>query len=210
MTHNLLIYMVAVLTINLLPGPDMIYIISQSLGQGRRIGFSAALGIGAGCFVHIFAVTLGLSSLILESSQAFMIIKYLGAAYLFYVGLSSLLKKQSSFIKQAEASHIVSCGKSFMNGFLTNVLNPKVALFFIAFLPQFVDTASNYSVGLQVFILGLLFNFSGTTVNILVALFFGAIKNWLVHHPAVLKLQEKITGFILIGLGIRLAAFERS
>ncbi len=97
-----------------------------------------------------------------------------------------------------------------MQGFLTNVLNPKVALFFMAFLPQFVDQTSAYSVGLQMLILGLIFNFSGTTVNIFVAIFFGTIKNWLSNHPTALKIQEKITGLILVGLGLRLAAFEKT
>lgn len=210
MTHNLLIYMIAVLTVNLFPGPDMIYIMSQSIGKGKQFGFFAALGVGAGCFAHIFAVTLGLSSIIFESSSAFMVIKYLGAAYLLYVGLSSFLKKQSTLLNQINTSHVASWKKSFMQGFLTNVLNPKVALFFLAFLPQFVDSSSNYSVGFQMLILGLIFNFSGTTVNILIALFFGVIKHWLTRHPTVLKLQEKITGLILIGLGLRLAAFERA
>lgn len=210
MTHNLLIYMIAVLTVNLFPGPDMIYIISQSIGKGKRFGFSAALGIGSGCFVHILAVTLGLSALIFKSSLAFMIIKYLGAGYLLYIGLSSLLKKQPALLNKTNTPQVASWEKSFMRGFLTNVLNPKVALFFLAFLPQFVEPVSSYSIGVQMLILGLIFNFSGTTVNILVAVFFGAIKNWLSNHPTVLKLQEKITGLILIGLGLRLATFERT
>jgi threonine/homoserine/homoserine lactone efflux protein len=202
--------MIAVLTVNLFPGPDMIYIISQSVNKGKRFGFAAALGVGAGCFVHILAVTLGLSSLIFESSLAFTIIKYLGAAYLLYIGLSSLLKKQSTLMNQIRSPHTANLKKSFMQGFLTNALNPKVALFFLAFLPQLVDPTSNHSIGLQMLILGLIFNLSGTTVNTLVAVFFGAIKNWLAKHPSVLKLQEKITGLILIGLGLRLAAFERA
>jgi threonine/homoserine/homoserine lactone efflux protein len=205
-THNLLIYLMSVLAVALFPGPDMIYIISQSVGKGKRFGFAAALGISLGCFVHIFAVTFGLSSLIFKSSLAFVIIKYLGAIYLLYIGLSSLLKKKSALLDQVNVSHLASWKKSFMQGLLTNVLNPKVALFFLAFLPQFIEPSTNYSIGLQMLILGLIFNFLGTTVNILVALFFGAIKNWLSNHASALKLQEKITGVILIGLGLRLAS----
>lgn len=210
MTHHLLIYMIAVLTVNLFPGPDMIYIISQSVNKGKRFGLSAALGIGTGCFVHIFAVALGLSSLIFESALAFTIIKYLGAAYLLYIGLSSLFKKQATLLNQVHTSQAATWKKSFRQGFLTNVLNPKVALFFLAFLPQFVDPTSNHSIGLQMLMLGLIFNLSATIVNVLVAMFFGAIKNWLLRHPSALRLQEKATGLILIGIGLRLAAFERT
>ncbi|MHB1949490.1 MAG: LysE family translocator [Gammaproteobacteria bacterium] len=209
-TDHFYIYMLAVLTVNLFPGPDMMYIISQSINKGKRFGFYAALGIGVGCFIHIFAVTLGLSSLIFKSSLAFKIIKYLGAAYLLYIGFSSLFRKQSLLLNQANVLHSTSWKKSFMQGFLSNVLNPKVALFFLAFLPQFIDPSSSNSIGLQMLILGLIFNLSGTTVNIMVALFFGAIKNWLSNHPTILKLQEKITGLILIGLGVRLATLEKA
>lgn len=209
MTHNLSIYLIAVLTVALMPGPDMLYIICQSMGKGKQFGLSAALGIGAGCFVHIFAVTFGLSTVIFNSSLAFMIIKYLGAVYLLYIGLSSLLKKQSALLNQTKSFHATSWKKSFMQGFLTNVLNPKVALFFLAFLPQFVDQTSNYYLGLQILILGLIFNTIGSTVNILIALFFDKIKTWLTKHPKILKMQEKITGLIFIGLSFRLAAFEK-
>lgn len=210
MTHHLLLYLLVVLTINLFPGPDMLYVISQSIGHGRRFGLYAALGIGAGCFVHIFAVTVGLSSLIFKSSQVFTIIKYLGASYLIYIGISSFIKKQSLLIHQTYQSNGYSTKKAFMQGFLTNVLNPKVALFFLAFLPQFINPTLNYSIGLQMLFLGLIFNFSGTLLNILVAVFFGTIKNWLATHPTLLKFQQKMTGLILIGLGLRLAAYEKT
>jgi threonine/homoserine/homoserine lactone efflux protein len=100
MTDNLLLYMLAVLTVNLFPGPDMLYIISQSISHGKRFGLAAALGIGAGCFVHIFAVTIGLSAILFESSVAFTMIKYVGAGYLLYLGITSLLKKESPLFKQ--------------------------------------------------------------------------------------------------------------
>lgn len=208
MTHNLFLYMTAVLTLNLCPGPDMLYVISQSLGKGKRFGLAAVLGIGAGCFIHILAVTLGLATLLVESPFAFMVIKYLGAGYLLYIGLSSLLKKQSTLLNHFQSSSATSWWKTVKQGFITNALNPKVALFFLAFLPQFVDPTSSHSIGLQMLMLGLLFNLSASTVNTLVALFFGTIKNWLAHHPAFLTLQEKFTGLLLIGLGLRLAILK--
>lgn len=209
MIQHLFLYLIAVLTVALFPGPDMLYIISQSLSHGKRLGLAAALGIGSGCFVHIFAVSIGLSSFIFHSSLAFTIVKYIGAGYLLYLGILSLLTRKSSLLQPVNTANAASWRKAFLQGFLTNIFNPKVALFFLAFLPQFVDTSASDSVGLQLLVLGLIFNGLGTSVNILVALFFGAAKQWLTNHPTLLKLQQKITGFILIGLGVRLAAFER-
>jgi len=210
MTHSLLLYLIAVLTINLLPGPDMLYIMSQSISHGKRLGLAAALGIASGCFVHIFAVSIGLSSLLFKSSLAFTSIKYLGACYLLYLGITSLIKKQPSSFNTINSQSVASWTKTYCQGFLINVLNPKVALFFLAFLPQFVDPVSHHSIGFQMLILGLIFNTSGTIVNTLVAYFFGSIKHWIANNPLVLKIQQKITGAILIGLGLRLASFERT
>ena len=210
MTHSFLLYLLAVLTINLLPGPDMLYIMSQSMCHGKRMGLAAAIGIGSGCFIHIFAVSIGLSSLLFKSSLAFSIIKYLGVCYLLYLGITSLIKKQPISLDQSNLQNVASWKKAYWQGFITNVLNPKVALFFLAFLPQFVDSSSHHSIGFQMLMLGLIFNTSGTIVNVLVAYFFGSIKNWLARHPVALKIQQKMTGAILIGLGLRLAAFEKT
>jgi len=202
-------YIIAVLALSFMPGPDMIYIISQSLTYGKRYGLAAAFGIASGCFVHIFAVSLGLSSLIFESSYAFQIVKYVGVAYLLYIGLSSLLINKSTLENGIIIPHETSWKKSFRQGFFTNVLNPKVALFFLAFLPQFVSHESQINIGVQLLALGLLFNCIGSSVNICVALCFGAIKQWLSSHPKILRFQKKFTGLLLIGLGLRLAAFDK-
>lgn len=210
MSQQFLLYLLAVLTVNLFPGPDMLYIISQSLRHGKTLGLAAALGIGAGCFVHTFGVSLGLSTLLFKSALAFAIVKYLGVCYLLYLGITSLFSKNSLLLDQKDKPNTASFRKSFAQGFLTNVLNPKVAIFFLAFLPQFVNPSAHYSVGLQMILLGFIFCLSGTIVNILVAFFFGAVKQWLYAHPRTLNLQQKITGFILIGLGLKLAAFEKN
>lgn len=207
--HSLVLYLMAVLTINLLPGPDMLYIMSQSISHGKRYGLAAALGIASGCFIHIFAVAIGLSSLLYKSSTAFTLIKYLGASYLLYLGITSFINKQST-LNAINLKSTTTWKKAYAQGFVTNVLNPKVALFFLAFLPQFIDPASHYSVGLQMLVLGLIFNMSGTIVNILVAYFFGSIKHWIANNPLALKIQQKLTGVILVGLGLRLATFERT
>ena len=136
MMHHLLLYMVAVLTINLLPGPDMLLVASQSVNHGKRFGLAAALGVGTGCFVHIFAVTVGLSSLLVKSSSAFLIVKYAGACYLIYLGVTSLLKSKSSVLEINRNDNIISWKKSYLKGCFTNVLNPKVVLFFLHFYPN--------------------------------------------------------------------------
>jgi len=210
MTHHFLIYLLSVLTINLLPGPDMFYTISQSVQHGKRQGLAAALGIGSGCFVHIFAVSAGLSALIFRSALAFSIIKYVGVCYLLYLGLTSLMKKHAVLLDTQQGARAkVSWRKIYFQGFFINVMNPKVALFFLAFLPQFVVFTSSYPVGIQLLILGLIFNCSGTIVNILVAYFFGSLKQWLADHPIALIIQQKMTGIVLIVFGLRLATFQK-
>ncbi len=212
MTHHFLIYLLSVVAMNFLPGPDMLYTINQSIQHGKKQGLAAALGIGSGCFVHIFAVSAGLSALIFRSALAFSIIKYVGVGYLLYLGLTSLTKKHSTLLdteQKAKAVGKISWRKIYFQGFFINVMNPKVALFFLAFLPQFVVLPSRYSVGMQMLILGLIFNCSGTIVNTLVACFFGSLKQWLARHPLALVIQQKITGIILIGFGLRLAALQK-
>jgi threonine/homoserine/homoserine lactone efflux protein len=204
MTHTLLVYLAAVLAVSLFPGPDMLFIMSQSLTHGKKYGIAATLGICAGCFVHIFAVSLGLSTLLVNSTLAFKVVKYLGAGYLLYLGLTSLCQSKMIAFQDNNLAPIVVWKKVFLRGFMTNVLNPKVALFFLAFLPQFV-VMNHHAISLQFLLLGLIFNGIGTCVNLTVALFFAVAKNWLVSLPRAFMVQQKITGAILIGLGLRLA-----
>jgi len=191
------------LLLNLTPGNDMLYVIARSSGQGTRAGILSALGIGAGCTVHILAAVIGLSALIAQSAAAFDIIKYVGAAYLVYLGVRSILGKKQS-IKIDEHLKRLSYKKIFWQGVVTNVLNPKVALFFLAFLPQFINIhRGNASV--QILFLGTWFDFVGTIVNVLVALLFGKIGSWLSRIPTFIQWQQKITGTILVALGIKVA-----
>ncbi|MGZ5190446.1 MAG: LysE family translocator, partial [Flavisolibacter sp.] len=137
MIDNFWVFALTGLLLNLTPGNDMIYVIARSSGQGIKAGVISALGIGAGCIVHILAAVIGLSAIIAQSAIAFDIIKYAGAAYLIYLGIKSLLsKKKKLTINKLEE---ISYTKIFWQGVITNVLNPKVALFFLAFLPQFID-----------------------------------------------------------------------
>jgi threonine/homoserine/homoserine lactone efflux protein len=191
------------LLLNLTPGNDMLYVIARSSGQGTKAGVISALGIGAGCIIHILAAVIGLSALIAQSATAFDIIKYVGAAYLVYLGVKSLLSKKYS-IKIDQNLKQLSYKKIFWQGFITNVLNPKVALFFLAFLPQFINIHKGNTT-LQILFLGTWFDFVGTIVNVLVALLFGKIGSWLSKSPTFIQWQERITGTILIALGIKVA-----
>ena len=191
------------LLLNLTPGNDMLYVIARSSGQGTRAGVISALGIGAGCVIHIFAAVIGLSALIAQSATAFDIIKYLGAAYLVYLGVKSLLSKKRSLKIDRDLKR-VSYKQIFWQGFITNLLNPKVALFFLAFLPQFINIYKG-NTSLQILFLGTWFDTVGTMVNILVAFLFGRIGSWLSKSPTFIYWQQRITAIILIGIGIKVA-----
>lgn len=203
MVENFWVFALTGLLLNLTPGNDMLYVIARSSGQGTKAGVISALGIGAGCIIHIVAAVVGLSALIAQSATAFDIIKYVGAAYLIYLGVKSLLSKKHS-IKIDQHLKRLSYRKIFWQGFITNVLNPKVALFFLAFLPQFIDIHKS-NTALQILFLGTWFDVVGTLVNVLVALLFGKIGTWLSKSSTFIQWQERITGIILIGLGIKVA-----
>lgn len=201
--ENFTIFALATLLLNITPGNDMLYVATRSTNQGIKAGIVSALGIAAGCLVHIVAAVLGLSAILAQSAVAFNLIKYAGAAYLIYLGIKSLMSKTQNFAIKADKKSI-SLTKIFKQGAFTNVLNPKVALFFLAFLPQFINPHSpNFA--WQVFFLGIYFNISGTIVNILVAVIFGKLGNWLSNSPLYLKIQEKFTGLVLIALGVKIA-----
>jgi len=203
--NSLLLFMAATIALNVTPGPDMLYVIARSIGQGRAAGIASALGITAGCFVHIFAVTFGLASLMMAVPTAYEIVKFAGATYLIYLGVRTLTTRQS---KKAETPiKEASLRTIFLQGVVTNVLNPKVALFFLAFLPQFVNRNSN--VAAQIILLGVLFNTSGTTVNVIVALVASYTGIQFKNRIGSSSMFRWLTGGIFIGLGVRLALFER-
>lgn len=204
----LLLFIAAGLLLNLTPGPDVLYIVTQSLRSGARAGVVAALGITAGCFVHIFAAAVGVSALMAASSTAFTLLKWAGAAYLVYVGLRMLLARTPSAIN-LEAATKGNTGASdlkgiFFRGFWTNALNPKVALFFLAFVPQFIAPEVEHK-ALAFLLLGLLFNFNGLWINIGWAL----VAAWMATRMAAVqrRLQglERLAGWLFIGFGVKLA-----
>jgi len=199
---NFYLFLTVSLLINLSPGPDMIYTAARSLSQGIKAGIFSALGIFVGCLFHITAAVFGLSKVIEESVLLFSIIKYAGAGYLIYLGIRSLLSKKK--VKpEIDALPTLTNRKIFFQGMLTNILNPKVAIFFLSFLPQFIDPRSNY-LKEQIAFLGLWFNVQGTATLMLVACAVGAFKNILQKNKTFWNWQEKITGLILVGLGVKM------
>ena len=202
MIENFWVFALTALMLNLTPGNDMLYVMARSSGQGVKAGIISSLGIMAGCTVHILAAVAGISALIAQSAVAFSIIKYVGAAYLVYLGVKALSSKKASLELQQGLSTL-SYKKIFWQGAITNVLNPKVALFFLAFLPQFIKPTSNAA--LQILFLGVWFNVGGTLVNIIVSVLFGKISSFLSGSPKFVLWQEKVTGLLLIALGIKVA-----
>jgi threonine/homoserine/homoserine lactone efflux protein len=204
MIHNFWLFALASFLLNITPGNDMLYVASRSAGQGVRAGVISSLGIMTGCLVHLAAAAAGLSAILASSATAFSIIKYAGACYLVYLGLKAILSRKASGLMAAEKPAASSGRRIFLQGVLTNVLNPKVALFFLAFLPQFIDVREKHATE-AIVLLGAWFDVGGTIVNILVAVLFGRIGDWMRRNPRWLKVQEKVTGLVLIGLGIKVA-----
>lgn len=205
-THSIVLFMVSALALNLSPGPSILYILSRSIGQGREAGLVSVLGLATATLVHAVAMALGLSTLFLYSPLAFAVVKYLGAAYLVYLGIGALLSRGA--LQPATSAAPLSLGAVYRQGVVTDLLNPKVALFFIAFLPQFVDPAAGSPIT-QILFFGLLFHVTGVPVNFMVALAGGRFATLLARRPGWARVQNWLTGTVLIGLGLRLALSEQ-
>ena len=180
-----------------MPGPNTLYIIARSIQQGRLAGFVSSLGVQVGTMVHIAAASLGLSALLVSSAVAFNVVKYAGAGYLIVVGIKTLLTKEN--IEPAKVRK-AALGRVFQQGIVVNLLNPKTALFFFAFLPQFIDVARG-AVGLQVVLLGSILIFLGTLSDSIYALASGSIGNGLRGNLKFLRAQRYFAGSVYIGLG---------
>jgi threonine/homoserine/homoserine lactone efflux protein len=210
--EHLGLFIAAGLLLNLSPGPDVVYIVGHAMRRGARAGLVAALGITAGCFVHVLAAALGVTALIAASSQAFFLLKLLGAVYLVWLGLRMVFSRVSSLAPADSAPGATAMpaagaqdhGVVFWGGFLTNVLNPKVALFFLAFLPQFISADASSKLG-SFLLLGLLFNVNGLWVNGGYAL----LAAWLARRVTLVRRGahwfERILGALLAGFGLKLA-----
>jgi len=204
--ETIILFMAAALALNVTPGPSIFYVMSRSVGQGRTAGLVSALGLGTGSLIHAGAAALGLSVILAYSPLAYTAVKYLGAGYLVYLGVQILLVRDRQ-LSTAVLAH-VSLTRVFWQGVVTELLNPKIVLFFMSFLPQFVDPARG-SVAGQTLFLGLLFHVTGVPINMLVAVVGGAIASWLSQNPVFARVRNGLAGAVLIGLGVRLALSQR-
>ena len=204
--HNLGVFVASGVLLNITPGADTLYIVARGTAQGMRAGAVAALGIGAGCIVHTLAAALGLSAIIATSATAFALVKWIGAAYLVYLGLS-LLASRSGTGASAPLPP-ASLRRVFAQGFLTNVLNPKVALFFLAFLPQFIAADAPHK-ALAFLLLGAIFNINGTLWNLFVAWSAGGLSRRLAVSRTVGAWLRRSVGAVFVVLGLRLALADR-
>jgi|SRR3984957_13434557 len=198
----LLVFVSAAALLLAIPGPAVFYILGRSIGHSRNGGLISALGIGVGTLIHTAAAAVGLSALLVSSATAFSVVKYLGAAYLIYLGIQKF-RGDESFDASPNAPR-TTLGRVFAQGIVVNVLNPKTALFFFAFLPQFVDPIRGH-VATQILSLGILFACMGTFSDSLWALFAGTVAHHLRGNPRWMRTQRYVSGGLLISLGVATA-----
>ena len=212
--QQLLVFIAAGWLLNLTPGPDVLYIVSNALRSGMRAGIVAGLGITAGCFVHIFAAAVGVGALLAASATAFTVLKWLGAAYLLWMGVRMLFSRggggNGAAIAAAQSAPpaAASLRSVFLGGFWTNVLNPKVALFFLAFVPQFIAPGTDNK-ALAFVLLGVLFNVNAIPVNAGWAL----AASWMARRAGAIQRGmhwlDRVAGAMFIGFGLKLAFTDR-
>ncbi|EHR0570523.1 LysE family translocator [Vibrio parahaemolyticus] len=205
--NSLVLFVIACLAINMIPGPDVIYIVSNTMKGKLASGMKAAIGLGIGYFIHTLAACLGLSAIILSSAVAFTAVKWLGAAYLVYLGVQALLSMWRGKSKLVVSESIGSNKNVFVQGVIVSVLNPKVALFFLSFLPQFIDTSTGSS-STQLLVLGLLFSALATMCNVL----YASVGSWVFsrsNSQRYSRALEGVSGVLLIGLAGKVAISDR-
>jgi threonine/homoserine/homoserine lactone efflux protein len=201
--HNYLLFVLAAVALILVPGPDMLYMLGRCVAQGRRAGILSAIGFNLGGYVHITAAVLGLSAILAASATAFTVVKWVGAAYLVYLGISTLWRKQGPLTVEAVAGGVR--GRTILwQAFLSDVLNPKVALFFLALLPQFVDKDAPHP-ALQILLLGLTVSVIALPTNILIVCCADRITGSFRRNASVSLWLRKGLGVLFIALGLRIA-----
>ena len=198
-------FLLAAALITFAPGPDNLSVLSLGLSRGRRAGIGFGLGCALGCFTHTIWATLGVTALIAASDTAFAALKFAGAAYLVWLGVQALKSPGAKFTAEAEGTPPQEAMRPYvMRGFVANAINPKVALFFLAFLPQFVDPARGAAAA-QTALLGTLFALQTVLIFGVLGWYAGTVGGWLRGRPAVGRWLDRATGVLFIGLGIRLA-----
>ena len=205
--NELWLFVLSGLLLNVTPGPDTAYIIGHSIQLGWRGGVAAALGISCGCLVHVFGAAIGLSALLMTSSAAFAVLKLVGAAYLLFTGVQMLLSRPAPVAEMSVQNDAIQLGRVFWQGALTNALNPKVALFFLAFLPQFVAADSPHKTA-AFLALGLIFICSGTLWCLGVAAFAAKAATRIRQSQGVMLWINRLLGGMFVYLGFRVAMLE--
>jgi threonine/homoserine/homoserine lactone efflux protein len=198
-------FAIASLALLVIPGPAVLYVINRSISDGRSTALAAVAGLEIGNFMHVIAATVGLSAVIAASATAFGVVKWIGAGYLIYIGLRTLSRKPSSFNQEQKS---LSRRKSFTQGIVVNTFNPKVALFFLSFLPQFIDT-ENGSAALQSLILGSLFVAIGLCTDGLYAFLASALRSTLLRGKSLPFVQRYVAGSVFVLLGVIAASTKR-
>ena len=200
-------FIVASLIVLLTPGPGVLYVVARSVAQGYRAGLASALGLSMGVFAHVAAAAIGLSALLLASTTAFTVVKAVGAGYLIYLGLKILFSRpppESESGSTPDASTHLPLRRLFLDGVIVSVFNPKIAVFFLAFLPQFIDTAAG-SVTQQIMFLGALYAVLALFTDSGYALLAGSLRRWLSGHVLNGSLPRYLNGSVYIGLGVNTA-----
>ena len=205
--HDFWLFVASGLLLNVTPGPDTAFIVGRGLQFGWRGGAAAALGVSAGCLVHVGAAAVGLSALLMASTVAFVAVKLIGAAYLIWLGIGMLLTRRAGFAAAADDAPALRPVQVFRQGALTNALNPKVALFFLAFLPQFVD-ADAPDKALAFLVLGLIFVANGTLYCLALAAFAARAANRLRRSGAIMQWINRGLGALFVALGLRVALLQ--
>lgn len=203
------VFLAAAIVINVSPGPDLIYILSRTVAHGRRIGLASSLGVGTGALVHVVAAAIGISAILMASALAFTAVKLIGAAYLIFLGVQALRSAGKSFAADTIPTGPISAWEAYRQGVLIDVLNPKVAIFFMAFLPQFIRSDAG-PVSAQLILLGLVVIAIGIVVELFVVILAAKTTGFFRSSPKVGKWLDRVMGSILVALGFRLALSEHT
>ncbi len=202
-------FLAAAALITLAPGPDNLFVLSLGLSRGRRAGIGFGLGCAAGCFTHTLWATLGVTALVAASATAFTVLKLAGAAYLIWLGIGALRSAGATLTAADETPGAGNALRPYLlRGLIANAINPKVALFFLAFLPQFVDPARG-NAALQTALFGTLFSLQTVLIFSAIGYYAGTLGGWLRARPAVGRWLDRVTGVLFIAIGIRLALTEK-
>lgn len=202
---SLTLFFIAGMVLLITPGPAVLYIVAQSIDQGKSAGIVSTLGIAVGTLFHVAAAAIGISAILMSSVLVFNIVKYAGAAYLIYLGIKTLLSREE--IRSPQQIERKKLSRIFYQGIIVNLLNPKTALFFFAFLPQFINHSNGRPVAIQILFLGIIFILMGIVSDGIYALLAGSLGRWFRNNPRFINNRKYLTGSIYLLLGI-VAAFS--